>query len=57
MLSYLLNKKIITMEETNPYFNPIPFLESLKGKLINVKLKWGHEYKGILLNYDNYMNL
>lgn len=45
------------MDETNPYFNPIPFLESLKGKLINVKLKWGHEYKGILLNYDNYMNL
>ena len=44
-------------EELNPYFNPIPFLESLKGKKISVKLKWGHEYKGILLNYDDYMNL
>lgn len=44
-------------DELNPYFNPIPFLESLKGKKISVKLKWGHEYKGILLNYDDYMNI
>lgn len=44
-------------DELNPYFNPIPFLESLKGKKISVKLKWGHEYKGVLLNYDDYMNI
>ena len=26
--------------------NPKPFLNSLTGKSVMVKLKWGHEYKG-----------
>ncbi|KAL0214312.1 hypothetical protein P9112_006496 [Eukaryota sp. TZLM1-RC] len=37
--------------------NPTPFLNSLVGKLILVKLKWGPEFKGILISTDRYMNL
>mmetsp|Transcript_26144 Transcript_26144/g.36804 ORF Transcript_26144/g.36804 Transcript_26144/m.36804 type:complete len:86 (-) Transcript_26144:183-440(-) len=37
--------------------NPKPFLNSLAGKPILVKLKWGMEYKGYLIAVDNYMNL
>ena len=37
--------------------NPKPFLNSLTGKPVMVKLKWGHEYKGFLVSTDNYMNL
>lgn len=37
--------------------NPIPYLESLKGKMIEARLKWGQRYKGILISFDNYMNL
>ncbi|KAL0212546.1 hypothetical protein RCL1_006172 [Eukaryota sp. TZLM3-RCL] len=37
--------------------HPTPFLHSLVGKLILVKLKWGPEYKGILVSTDRYMNL
>ncbi|XP_066139269.1 small nuclear ribonucleoprotein F [Euwallacea fornicatus] len=37
--------------------NPKPFLNSLTGKAVMVKLKWGHEYKGILVSVDGYMNL
>lgn len=37
--------------------NPKPFLNNLTGKMIFVKLKWGQEYKGILVSSDNYMNL
>lgn len=37
--------------------NPLPYLESLKGKLIEARLKWGQRYKGILISFDNYMNL
>ena len=37
--------------------NPSPFLKSLVGKKIIVKLKWGHEYKGVLFATDNYMNV
>ncbi|CAH1109050.1 unnamed protein product [Psylliodes chrysocephalus] len=37
--------------------NPKPFLNSLTGKAILVKLKWGHEYKGYLVSVDGYMNL
>ena len=36
---------------------PIPFLESLMGKYVFVKLKWGWELKGILQARDAYMNL
>ncbi|KAK9870373.1 hypothetical protein WA026_007939 [Henosepilachna vigintioctopunctata] len=37
--------------------NPKPFLNSLTGKAVIVKLKWGHEYKGYLVSTDGYMNL
>lgn len=37
--------------------NPKPFLMSLIGQPVAVKLKWGMEYRGILLSTDSYMNL
>jgi len=37
--------------------NPKPFLNSLTGKPVQVKLKWGMEYKGYLMAVDGYMNL
>lgn len=37
--------------------NPKPFLNNLTGKAVLVKLKWGHEYKGLLVSADGYMNL
>ena len=37
--------------------NPKPFLNGLTGKPVIVKLKWGMEYKGILVSTDNYMNV
>ncbi|KAL7638565.1 UNVERIFIED_CONTAM: hypothetical protein RMT77_011141 [Armadillidium vulgare] len=37
--------------------NPKPFLNQLTGQPVIVKLKWGHEYKGILVSVDGYMNL
>ncbi|XP_065324908.1 small nuclear ribonucleoprotein F-like [Gordionus sp. m RMFG-2023] len=37
--------------------NPKPFLNSLTGKKVIVKLKWGMEYKGFLVSLDGYMNL
>mmetsp|Transcript_28289 Transcript_28289/g.71200 ORF Transcript_28289/g.71200 Transcript_28289/m.71200 type:complete len:89 (+) Transcript_28289:282-548(+) len=41
----------------NKTINPRPFLIILKKKLIVVKLKWGMEYKGILISFDKYMNI
>jgi len=37
--------------------NPEPFLKQLTGKKVIVRLKWGHEYRGLLLSTDKYMNL
>uniref|UniRef100_A0AC34QKX2 Sm protein F n=1 Tax=Panagrolaimus sp. JU765 TaxID=591449 RepID=A0AC34QKX2_9BILA len=37
--------------------NPKPFLNSLTGKPVVCKLKWGMEYRGILMAVDGYMNL
>jgi small nuclear ribonucleoprotein F len=37
--------------------NPKPFLTDLTGQAVLVKLKWGMEYRGILLAIDSYMNL
>jgi small nuclear ribonucleoprotein F len=37
--------------------NPKPFLAGLTGQEVVVKLKWGMEYKGVLLAIDSYMNL
>ncbi|KAJ3633121.1 hypothetical protein MTP99_010089 [Tenebrio molitor] len=42
---------------TSMPINPKPFLNSLTGKAVMVKLKWGHEYKGYLVSVDGYMNL
>ena len=36
--------------------NPKPFLASMTGKQVVVKLKWGMEYKGFLVSTDSYMN-
>ena len=38
--------------------NPKPFLQSLTGKKVLVKLKWsGMAYKGFLVSTDAYMNV
>eukprot|EP00941_MAST-03F_sp_MAST-3F-sp1_P006088 g6088.t1 len=37
--------------------NPRPFLNELTGKTVVVKLKWGMEYRGLLMSVDHYMNL
>jgi len=38
--------------------NPKPFLESLRGKKVVVRLKWADtDYKGTLVSTDSYMNL
>lgn len=37
--------------------NPKPFLQMQTGKQVQVRLKWGMEYKGFLVSTDNYMNL
>ncbi|KAJ1826559.1 U6 snRNA-associated Sm-like protein LSm6 [Coemansia sp. RSA 2706] len=37
--------------------NPKPFLDSLIGKVAIVRLKWGQEYKGVLVSADSHMNL
>ncbi|KAL6041753.1 Sm protein F [Balamuthia mandrillaris] len=37
--------------------NPTPFLKSLTGDAVIVRLKWGQEYRGMLVSIDNYMNL
>merc|ERR1711879_1020355 len=37
--------------------NPKPFLSDLTGKPVIVRLKWGMEYRGVLLSVDSYMNL
>jgi small nuclear ribonucleoprotein F len=37
--------------------NPKPFLNSLTGKPVVCKLKWGMEYRGVLVSVDGYMNL
>jgi len=37
--------------------NPRPFLVSLTGKHVSIKLKWGMEYRGLLLAVDAYMNV
>ena len=43
----------MTMQPTNPK----PYLTSLTGKPVVVKLKWGTEYKGIFVSTDDYMNV
>ena len=37
--------------------NPKPFLIDLIDKPVIVKMKWGMEYKGVLIAFDGDMNL
>ena len=37
--------------------NPKPFINDLIGKNVIVKLKWGMEYRALLVAVDSYMNL
>lgn len=37
--------------------NPKPFLNQLMGKPVEVKLKWGMQYKGYMKSVDAYMNI
>jgi small nuclear ribonucleoprotein F len=36
---------------------PVPFLTKLTGSPVAVRLKWGLEYRGLLVSFDKYMNL
>ena len=38
-------------------FNTKRFLQSLIGKRVFVRLKWGNEYVGTAVSSDSYMNL
>mmetsp|Transcript_32320 Transcript_32320/g.44398 ORF Transcript_32320/g.44398 Transcript_32320/m.44398 type:complete len:83 (+) Transcript_32320:49-297(+) len=37
--------------------NPKPFLKSLIGKRVIIRLKWGMQYVGHLISTDEYMNI
>lgn len=37
--------------------NPKPYLQELTGKVVNVRLKWGLQYRGYLISTDGFMNL
>lgn len=50
-------KKQSTIMSMAMPINPKPFLNGLTGKAVQVKLKWGHEYKGYLVSVDGYMNM
>jgi len=45
------------MSEKAVALNPTPFLSELTGKKVIVRLKWGQEYRGLLLSTDAYMNV
>lgn len=53
----LHNLHIVYIRTQAMPLNPKPFLNSLTGKPVVVKLKWGMEYKGYLVSTDGYMNL
>lgn len=53
MFTIVLDKSFIMAMPINPK----PFLNSLTGKPVIIKLKWGHEYKGFLVSVDGYMNM
>ena len=39
------------------WLTPRPFLKSLLGRRVAVRLKWGLEYRGRLSSFDDYFNL
>lgn len=43
--------------ESAKLVQPKVFLVDLTGKRVIVKLKWGQEYRGVLMSFDSYMNL
>lgn len=48
---------VIIIKQAGLILNPKPFLTGLTGKSVVVRLKWGMEYKGVLVSVDSYMNL
>lgn len=45
------------MSTAGMIINPKPFLASVTGKPVIIKLKWGMEYRGYLVSVDSYMNI
>ena len=57
MSQWIKPGRIILTVKFQP-INPKPFLKTLIGKQVIVRLKWNKtEYKGTLVSIDNYMNL
>ncbi len=44
-------------EQLDLIINPKRFLTALINKKIMVRLKWGIEYKGTLVSFDDYINI
>lgn len=51
----LVDSKMLTVP-SQPV-NPKPYLQELTGKVVNVRLKWGLQYRGYLISTDSFMNL
>jgi hypothetical protein len=47
----------VGMKLTTQPVNPKPYLQELTGKVVNVRLKWGLQYRGYLISTDGFMNL
>ncbi|CAF1294016.1 unnamed protein product [Adineta ricciae] len=47
----------MTTTQMKTPLNPKPYINELVGKKILVRLKWGMTYTGILINFDQYMNV
>lgn len=56
-LSVCLSFRLCLSAQSGLILNPKPFLTNLTGKPVVARLKWGMEYKGVLLSVDSYMNL
>ncbi|GFY69634.1 hypothetical protein TNIN_233401 [Trichonephila inaurata madagascariensis] len=49
--------ELAAMSAMKNIVNPRPFMKSLIGKWVNVKLKWGLDYRARLALFDGYMNV
>ena len=56
-LTYKRSPMPIAAHMSTKYKHPAPFLSSLIDKQIVVRLKWGMEYVGVLVSFDQRMNL